>query len=80
LVLVVDTSLSGLRVGREIVRIAAERGEPGMIVSDNGTEPTSNAMLGLQERIGMLRPYIAPGKPQQNGFVDSFNGRFVTSA
>lgn len=47
-----------------------------MIVSDNGTELTSNAMLRWQARTGVLWHYIAPGKPQQNGFVESFNGRF----
>lgn len=74
--LVVETSLSGLRVGRELDRIAALRGYPAMIVSDNGTELTSHAILRWQEERGVLWHYIAPGKPQQNGFVESFNGRF----
>ena len=75
--LVVDTSLSGLRVGRELDRIAALRGcYPAMIVSDNGTELTSHAILRWQEERSVLRHYSAPGKPQQNGFVESFNGRF----
>ena len=75
--LVADTSLSGLRVGRELDRIAAMRGcRPAMIVSDNGTELTSHAILRWQEERGVLWHYIAPGKPQQNGFVESFNGRF----
>lgn len=74
--LVVDTSLSGLRVGRELDRIAALRGYPAMIVSDNGTELTSHAILRWQEERSVLWHYIAPGKPQQNGFVESFNGRF----
>ena len=47
-----------------------------MIVSDNGTELTSHAILRWQEEHGVLWHYIAPGKPQQNGFVESFNGRF----
>ena len=47
-----------------------------MIVSDNGTEMTSNAILAWQEKQSVLWHYIAPGKPQQNGFVESFNGRF----
>lgn len=76
LALVVDTSLSGLRVGRELDRLVALRGAPAMIVSDNGTELTSNAMLRWQAKTGVLWHYIAPGKPQQNGFVESFNGRF----
>jgi putative transposase len=47
-----------------------------MVVSDNGTELTSHAMLHWQEQRSVLWHYIAPGKPQQNGFVQSFNGRF----
>ena len=47
-----------------------------MIVSDNGTELTSHAILRWQEERAVLWHYIAPGKPQQNGFVESFNGRF----
>ena len=75
--LVVDTSLSGLRVGRELDRIAELRGcFPTTIVSDNGTELTSHAILRWQEERSVLWHYIAPGKPQQNGFVESFNGRF----
>ena len=46
-----------------------------MIVSDNGTEFTSNAVLARQEDLGIEWHYIAPGKPMQNGFVESFNGR-----
>jgi putative transposase len=74
--LVVDRSLSGLRVGRELDRIAELRGRPAMIVSDNGTELTSHAILRWQEERSVLWHYIAPGKPQQNGFVESFIGRF----
>ena len=76
LALVIDTLLPGLRVGRELDRIAEFRGRPAMIVSDNGTELTSHAILHWQEERGVLWHYIAPGKPQQNGFVESFNGRF----
>ena len=47
-----------------------------MIVSDNGTELTSHAILHWQEERGVLWHSMAPGKPQQNGFVESFNGRF----
>ena len=45
------------------------------IVSDNGTELTSNAILGWADETGVGWHYIAPGKPQQNGFIESFNGR-----
>lgn len=46
-----------------------------MVVSDNGTEQTSNATLKWQEERHVEWHYIAPGKPMQNGFVESFNGR-----
>jgi len=71
----VDTSLPGKRVVRALDAIVAERGKPAMIVSDNGTELTSNAMLKWAEENGIEWHYIAPGKPQQNGFMESFNGK-----
>ena len=74
--LVVDTSLTGMRVARELDRIVELRGyHPRMIVSDNGTELTSNAILAWQHQRDVEWHYIAPGKPMQNGFVESFNGR-----
>lgn len=76
LALVVDTSLSGMRVARELDAIAGVRGRPLMIVSDNGTELTSRAILQWQEDNRVEWHYIAPGKPTQNGFVESLNGRF----
>ena len=72
---VVDTSISGRRVVRELTDLIAERGKPKMIVSDNGTELTSNAVLAWSGDVGVEWHYIAPGKPTQNGFVESFNGR-----
>lgn len=72
---VVDNSISGTRVARELDSIAERRGYPCMIVSDNGTELTSNAMLKWQQDRQVGWHYIAPGKPMQNGFVESFNGR-----
>ena len=73
--LVADTSLSGLRVGRELDAVIARRGRPTMIVSDNGTELTSMAILRWSQHTRIEWHYIAPGKPQQNAFVESFNGR-----
>lgn len=73
--LVADTSLSGLRVARELDRIIEERGKPSMIVSDNGSEFTSNAILQWAGRTKINWHYIAPGKPIQNAFIESFNGR-----
>ncbi len=75
LALVADTSLSGQRVARELDRLMMDRGKPRMIVSDNGTEFTSNAILGWADRAKVEWHYIAPGKPMQNGFIESFNGR-----
>ena len=72
---VADTSISGRRVVRELTDLVAERGRPKMIVSDNGTELTSNAVLAWSGDAGIDWHYIAPGKPTQNGFVESFNGR-----
>jgi putative transposase len=73
--LVADTSLSGTRVGRELDAVIARRGRPMMIVSDNGTELTSMAILRWSQLTRIEWHYIAPGKPQQNAFVESFNGR-----
>ncbi|MFB0614357.1 IS3 family transposase [Aurantiacibacter poecillastricola] len=70
-----DTSISGRRVVRELTELIAQRGKPGMIVSDNGTELTSNAVLAWCGEIGVEWHYIAPGRPMQNGYVESFNGR-----
>ena len=75
LALVPDTSLSGARVARELDRLIAERGKPKTIVSDNGTELTSTAMLFWQQETGVGWHYIQPGKPVQNAFIESFNGR-----
>lgn len=75
LALVADTSLSGARVGRELDAIIAARGKPDTIVSDNGTELTSIAILEWCEATKVEWHYIAPGKPMQNGFVESFNGK-----
>ena len=75
LALVVDTSIGGRRLARELDALIARRGKPAIIVSDNGTEMTSRAILEWTNRTGLAWHYIAPGKPQQNGFVESFNGR-----
>ena len=75
LAMVADTSLSGHRVARELDAIIRLRGRPDMIVSDNGTEYTSNAILAWTDRTDVGWHYIAPGKPQQNGLNESFNGR-----
>jgi putative transposase len=75
LALVADTSLPGLRVARELDILIAIRGCPATIVSDNGTELTSMAMLRWSQDRQVEWHYIAPGKPTQNAFIESFNGR-----
>jgi putative transposase len=75
LALVADTSLSGSRVARELNQLILQRGAPKMVVSDNGTEFTSNAILNWADEANVEWHYIAPGKPMQNGFIESFNGK-----
>jgi putative transposase len=71
---VADTSLSGVRVVRELTRLINERATPEMIVSDNGPELTSTAILRwVPGRLAWH--YIEPGKPAQNAFIESFNSR-----
>ncbi len=76
LALVADTSLSGRRLARELDAVIVRRGKPRTIVSDNGTEMTSMAILEWCQGNQIEWHYIAPGKPMQNGFVESFNGSF----
>jgi putative transposase len=75
LALVADTSISGIRVARELDRIVAVRGRPDGIISDNGTELTSTAIVAWSDRQKVAWHYIAPGRPVQNAFTESFNGR-----
>jgi putative transposase len=70
-----DTSISGRRVARELTALIDRYGKPGMIVSDHGTEYTCNTMLAWCRDNDVDWHFIAPGKPMQNGFVESFNGR-----
>ncbi len=76
LTLVADTSLFVLPLTRELDLIIKRRGQPKTIVSDNGTEMTSLAVLKWCQETPVEWHYIAPGKPMQNGFVESFNGSF----
>jgi transposase InsO family protein len=66
-----DTSISGRRVARELTTLIETRGKPGMIVSDHGTEFTSNAILGWATDHQVEWHCIAPGKPMQNGYTSS---------
>jgi putative transposase len=74
LALIADTSLSGARVARELTAMIRIYGKPHCIVSDNGTEFTSTAILKWAGDTGVPWHYIDPGKPQQNGLIESFNG------
>ena len=73
---VVDFSISGQRLARELDRLAAHRSLPKAIVCDNGPEFTSKAMFFWSRRSGVKLHFIQPGKPTQNAFVESFNGKF----
>ena len=72
----VDTSLSGVRVARVLDRVTEERGAvPQVLVLDNGPELTSRALDQWAYKRGVRLHFIDPGKPQQNGFIESFNGK-----
>ena len=73
--MIVDTSISGQRVARELTRLIELHGKPQFIVCDNGTEFTSMAMFDWVQRSGVDLHFIQPGKPSQNGFAEAFNGR-----
>ncbi len=72
----VDTSLSGARIARVLDRVVGERGQaPQEIVLDNGPELTSKALDQWAYARGVQLRFIEPGKPVQNCFIESFNGR-----
>lgn len=71
---IVDTNISGKRVARALS--ASGRKLPDMIVCDNGPEFTSKAMFEWSEATGVKLNFIRPGKPTENAFVESFNGKF----
>ena len=73
---VVDFSISGHRLARELDRLAESRPLPARIVCDNGPEFTGKAMFFWSRQTGVKLHFIQPGKPTQNAFVESFNGKF----
>jgi len=75
LLALVDSSISGERVARELDRLVAIHGKPQCIVADNGTEFTSKAMLKWSTKQKVDINFIQPGRPNQNAFIESFNGR-----
>ena len=72
----VDTSLPGARVVRVLDRVTSERGYPTSITVDNGPEFISTALDKWAFEHGVELRFIQPGKPMQNGHIESFNGRF----
>lgn len=73
--LVVDTSLTGVRVVQVLERLAESRGLPGLITVDNGPEFAGSALDAWAYRRGLRLHFIEPGKPVQNAYVESFNGK-----
>lgn len=72
----VDTSLPAGRVVRVLEQLKAERGLPTQLRMDNGPELISATLTDWCETNDIELVYIQPGKPQQNGFVERFNGSF----
>jgi putative transposase len=73
---IVDFSISGEGMARYLDKLAMAIGLPEEIILDNGPEGTSKAMFEWAERTGVQLRFIEPGKPAQNAFIESFNGRF----
>jgi len=74
--LYVDRSIPGSSVARELSKVIADRsGKPERIICDNGTEFVSKAMDLWEAETGVKLTFIAPGKPIQNAFIESFNGK-----
>ena len=75
LALEADRTLSGERVATTLEQVARQRGYPQSIRVDNGTEFYSKAMDQWAYRCGVQLAFIRPGKPVENGYIESFNGR-----
>jgi putative transposase len=75
LTLFADTALSGDKVAVALDQVVAERGVPQSITVDNGTEFASKAMDLWAYRNGVHLDFIRPGKPVENGYIESFNGK-----
>jgi putative transposase len=76
LALEVDTSITGQRVSRVLSQLKVHRKLPDVLVCDNGTEFTSRAMLMWSHAHAVKLHFIQPGKPTQNAYIESFNGKF----
>src|SRR5437763_16507058 len=74
-VMEVDTSITGARVVRVMERLREERGLPQILVTDNGPEFAGQALDVWAYERGVKLHFIEPGKPVQNAFIESFNGK-----
>jgi len=72
----VSVSISGTQVARFLNQLVEERGSPRKVICDNGTEFTSKSMFYWSKETGITLGFIQPGKPTQNAFVESLNGKF----
>lgn len=72
----VDTSLPALRVVRVLEKLRLERGLPGRIVIDHGTEFTSRTLDQWAYENKVALHFITPGRPMENGYIESFHGKF----
>lgn len=70
-----DTTLPGTRVVRAMERLVKERGKPVLIRTDNGPEFVGRALDQWAYENGVRLDFIQPGKPSQNGYIESFNGK-----
>lgn len=75
LCLLADQSLTGEKVAQALEPIVTQRGAPRSITVDNGSEFASRVMDAWAYRHGIQLDFIRPGKPVENGFIESFNGR-----
>ena len=73
---VVDVSITCRRVTRYLDELAERRGLPSVIVCDNSPKFTCKALLIWSRDTGVMPQFTQPGKPTQNAFVESFNGKF----
>lgn len=73
--IVAEHSIGGTHLTRILDEVCAKRGKPAIIRTDNGPEFVGKAMLNWSFRMGVQLKLIEPGKPNQNAYVESFNGR-----
>lgn len=76
LAILVETSIGGARVARLLAELVAARGKPDVIVCDNGPEFTGKELDRWSYESGVRIHFIRPGKPIENAYCESFNGRF----